>query len=286
MMLKKIENFVLNSRHHNRAFGVDITWNSDQKVIKPLAIFMHGYKGFKNWGAFDLMAESFAHAGLPFLKFNFSHNGTSTELPMEFSDLEAFGANTLSIELDDLETVLHAVESDVFSGFDNIVARQEFFLIGFSRAGANAIIQASRDSRIKKLVTWNAVPDFAWRWQNKQEMKDWKEKGVRFEKNTRTGQVMPLYYSIVQDYFDNISSYEVLRQAQLVYQPWLVVHARDDEAVPFKSGLILSELNSNAVFYPVENSWHTFGTSHPHTEVELPTAFQQVVDQTILFLNS
>ena len=29
----------------------------------PLLIFVHGYKGYKDWGAWNLMAEDFAKAG-------------------------------------------------------------------------------------------------------------------------------------------------------------------------------------------------------------------------------
>ncbi|RZV60365.1 MAG: alpha/beta hydrolase, partial [Flavobacteriaceae bacterium] len=42
---------------------------------KPLVIFCHGYKGFKDWGAWDLVANAFMEAGCFFVKFNFSHNG-------------------------------------------------------------------------------------------------------------------------------------------------------------------------------------------------------------------
>ena len=45
-------------------------------------------------------------SGLNFLKFNFSHNGISLNDHMSFSDLEAFGNNNFSIELEDLESVI------------------------------------------------------------------------------------------------------------------------------------------------------------------------------------
>ena len=56
----------------------------------PLIIFCHGYKGFKDWGAWNLMAEAFAKIGFCFIKFNFSHNGGTIEQPIDFPDLEAF----------------------------------------------------------------------------------------------------------------------------------------------------------------------------------------------------
>ena len=57
---------------------------------KRLVIYAHGFNGFKDWGSFDLIATQFAAAGFLFVKFNFSHNGTTPEDPENFVDLEAF----------------------------------------------------------------------------------------------------------------------------------------------------------------------------------------------------
>jgi len=64
----------------------DVCYIQSQRP-KPIVIFCHGYKGFKDWGAWDLVAKSFANAGFFFLKFNFSHNGGTVEQPMDFPDL-------------------------------------------------------------------------------------------------------------------------------------------------------------------------------------------------------
>ena len=57
----------------------------DDKKPKPILIFCHGYKGFKDWGAWNLMAEAFAETGFFFIKFNFSHNGGTVENPIDLS---------------------------------------------------------------------------------------------------------------------------------------------------------------------------------------------------------
>ena len=84
----------------------DAYFNNNSKQ-KPLVIFCHGYKGFKDWGAWNLMAERFAEAGFFFVKFNFSHNGGTLEQPIDFPDLEAFGNNNYTKELDDLDALLN-----------------------------------------------------------------------------------------------------------------------------------------------------------------------------------
>ena len=65
---------------HNRAIVTDLFYRPDQRP-KPIVIFCHGYKGFKNWGGWDIMAKQFANAGYFFVKFNFSHNGWNPRRP-------------------------------------------------------------------------------------------------------------------------------------------------------------------------------------------------------------
>ena len=59
-----------------KAFLADAVY-PDQAENLPLIIFCHGYKGYKDWGAWSLMAEKFAVNGYFFVKFNYSHNGTT-----------------------------------------------------------------------------------------------------------------------------------------------------------------------------------------------------------------
>ncbi|MDH5398779.1 MAG: dienelactone hydrolase, partial [Cyclobacteriaceae bacterium] len=56
---------------------------------KPLVLFVHGFKGFKDWGFWDIVANMFAEAGFIFIKINLSHNGTTKDHPLDFADLEA-----------------------------------------------------------------------------------------------------------------------------------------------------------------------------------------------------
>jgi predicted alpha/beta-fold hydrolase len=55
----------------NRLIEIDI-YHQKNTQYKPLIIFCHGFKGFKNWGHFDLIATEFAKQNYVFAKFNFS----------------------------------------------------------------------------------------------------------------------------------------------------------------------------------------------------------------------
>ncbi|TNM51591.1 alpha/beta hydrolase, partial [Streptomyces sp. NP160] len=79
-------------RKNNKPIVWDAYFKSDG-VKKPIVIFCHGYKGFKDWGSWDLVAKTFSNQNLFFVKFNFSHNGGTIDNPIDFPDLKAFSEN-------------------------------------------------------------------------------------------------------------------------------------------------------------------------------------------------
>jgi alpha/beta superfamily hydrolase len=56
---------------------LDLSYSESQE--QGLIIFCHGFKGFKDWGCWQLVADYFVDNGFAFLKFNFSHNGMGLE---------------------------------------------------------------------------------------------------------------------------------------------------------------------------------------------------------------
>ena len=46
----------------------------------PCIIYVHGFKGFKDWGFVPYTCEYFAKNGFFVISFNFSHNGVGEEL--------------------------------------------------------------------------------------------------------------------------------------------------------------------------------------------------------------
>ncbi|MES2730386.1 MAG: hypothetical protein V4714_01515 [Bacteroidota bacterium] len=133
-MLCKINDLVLASVHHQRLFGVDATFTNDSKR-KPVVIFIHGFKGFKDWGHFNLIADAFAQADMVFIKLNLSHNGTALDFPEDFADLEAFGHNNFSIELDDVGVLIDYLFSANCVIPSTEIDLQRLYLIGHSRGG-------------------------------------------------------------------------------------------------------------------------------------------------------
>ena len=145
-------------RIDNKPIVWDAYFKSDS-TKKPLVIFCHGYKGFKDWGAWDLVAEMFSEQDLFFVKFNFSHNGGTVENPIDFPDLKAFAENNYTKELNDLDDILNFILSENFP-YKNIIDTKNITLVGHSRGGGISIIKASEDQRITSLITWASISDF------------------------------------------------------------------------------------------------------------------------------
>ena len=148
----------------------------------PLIIFSHGFKGFKDWGLFNQIAEYFVKQGFSFAKYNFSHNGTTLKNPTEFLALEAFGNNNYSKELDDLDLVIDYLITQ--KKIESFIDLSKIYLIGHSRGGGISILKSIDNKKVKKLITWSSPVDFSNRFTL--DLTKWKKEGVIYVLNGRT----------------------------------------------------------------------------------------------------
>ena len=260
----------------------DVFYN-DSKIKKPLVIFCHGYKGFKDWGSWDLVAKAFAKVGFIFVKFNFSHNGGSIEQPIDFPNLEAFANNNYSLELEDLQDIIDYLLSNK-NPLLNQIEVSNITLIGHSRGGGIVSIKAEEDLRITHLITWASVADYAQRFSKATDLITWKEKGVRYVTNARTKQQLPHYYQFYEDFIANLERLTISRAVKGLKIPHLIIHGKKDAAVPFSDAQILHQWNPNSELYAIKNANHVFGASHPWKEDKLPVDLKSVVQKSIAFL--
>lgn len=263
---------------NDRLITADLTYSKYEGSV-PICVFVHGFKGFKDWGAWPLAAQIFAVKGIPFFKFNFSHNGTSPENLTDFVDLEAFGHNTISKELEDLDRVFSFIEqkSDNWPFSWN----GDLFILGHSRGGTVSILKALNDKRISKIATWNAPSSL--KSYLEVDTDQWLKDGVRYIKNTRTGVDMPMYVHFYLDLIENTSSFNILNQIEEMEQDLLIIHSEDDETVKNEEGLELYSHVQHAIFVPIEKADHVFNIKHPLTEKKISLAFATAVDETIEF---
>ncbi|WP_027127685.1 alpha/beta hydrolase family protein [Gelidibacter mesophilus] len=251
---------------------------------KPLVIFCHGYKGFKDWGAWDLVAEAFANAGYFFVKFNFSHNGGTMEQPIDFPDLDAFAENNYSKELEDLDAIINFLHS-TSNPFQSEIDPNQLILIGHSRGGGIAILKASEDNRITQLITWASVSDFGKRTATSGELEQWKKEGVKYVLNGRTKQQMPHNYQFYEDFKTHETRLNIENAVKNLNIPHLIIHANDDPSVKYREAEDLHAWNPKSILFPIEKSDHVFGASHPWQDSTLPKPLATVVQKSMEFIN-
>ncbi|MDG1477783.1 MAG: prolyl oligopeptidase family serine peptidase [Vicingaceae bacterium] len=272
--------------------NIVITGSSEKPIVldagylpngnkKPVVIFAHGFKGFKDWGHFNMVMEYFISANTAFVKFNFSHNGGTVAQPINFPDLEAFGNNNYSKELSDLRAVVDWVQSSDQFPKDEVDTNQ-IYLIGHSRAGGVAVIAAHEDSRIKKLVCWAPVADLINRF-NALELDDWKKNGVMYVPNVRTEQQMPLYYQLVEDALANKDRFSIELSAKNIKIPHLIIHGTEDEAVNLSEGESIHQWNRKSEMFVIKGGNHTFGAYHPYLLKDFPSDVTLVLEKTLSF---
>jgi pimeloyl-ACP methyl ester carboxylesterase len=268
-------NFSLSGADGKLIIG-DITFD-EKNPNTPIILFVHGFKGFKDWGAHNLVARYFASNGYRYIKFNLSHSGVPVDDPKDVTDMDAFASNTMSKELFDLNAVLDFIEKAYG-------AATKVNLIGHSRGGGLSIIEASNDLRINKLITWSAIADFNSLWKKEQEA-EWKKNGKIFVTNARTKEQMPLNVSLLEDLEENAAALNILNAAKRVNIPWLIIHGDDDVNVPFETAQTLSEANPNSRLVKIEGANHVYGATQPYTNETLPPLLFKVCEKVITFIN-
>jgi alpha-beta hydrolase superfamily lysophospholipase len=226
---------------------------------RPAVVIMHGFKGFKDWGMFPPLADRLSRAGFTAVSFNAS--GSGVDESGEFVWPERFGHNTFSAELSDLGQVVNALALGALS----TAPPSRVGLMGHSRGGGVAVLQAARDPRVRALVTWAAISSVE-RWTAPAELAAWRERGRMDVVNARTGQVLPLYLDVLADLDRNkAGSLDIARAAGTLEVPWLLIHGTGDTSVSIDEAEALAAVARPKAFRLVrlEGAGHTFGAAHP-----------------------
>lgn len=275
--------FVLQSKT-GRDFLCDIRYLQDESK-KPVILFVHGFKGFKDWGHFNMIADYFANKGFVYVKLSLSHNGTDPENPIDFVALEAFGNNNFSIELDDIGVLIDHLFSSNLVIANNEIDLEKLHLIGHSRGGGLVLLKTAEDERVKKVVTFAAIHDLGKRWPQS-FIDEWKEKGVQYVYNGRTEQNMPLYYQLVEDFQKNESRLNIPKAVKRINVPLLIAHGTEDTTLDVSMAKEITTWNEKAELWVVEEANHVFGGNHPYDQSELPEHSKILVERTLKFLKS
>ena len=161
------------------------TFDNNENMMSPCLIYVHGFKGFKDWGFIPYVGDYFSTRGFFVITFNFSHNGVGESLT-EFNELEKFAKNTVSLEVEELTEIIDAYTAGFFCERQN----QKIGIIGHSRGGGVSLITASQRKSVDVVAVWASISKFD-RYTNKQKA-SWQKEGFSEVLNSRTNQMLKL----------------------------------------------------------------------------------------------
>ena len=279
-MIKKLNNIIIEGSA-GKPILIDVTFKANAQP-KQVVVFCHGFKGFKDWGPFNKIASHFAEKDIVFIKFNFSYNGTTTDDPLNFVDLKAFGNNNFCKELDDLSLVLDWIE--VSNELKEEVDASKISLFGHSRGGGIAMLKTAEDNRLDKVVSWASPSDFLSKIPSNEKRDTWKVKGVAYIYNGRTKQNMPMYFQFYKNCQENKNRLNIENAVRKISIPHLVVHGSEDPTVLLAEAENIKSWNTNTQLHIIEGANHVLGGFHPYDLEEFPENLQEAIDVTISFL--
>lgn len=217
---------------------LDYTFHAGTEGSRHIAVLGHGVTGNKDRPFVVALAEGLAAAGIHALRFSFAGNGASEG---RFADA------TISKEVEDLGAVLGTLDG------------YSVCYVGHSMGGAVGVLCASRDERIRLLVSLAGMVHthaFAAR-EFGEEVPD---EGCMWEEPD-----CPLS----QAYMDDMAQIDtVVRRGAEIVVPWLLVHGSEDDVVPIDdSHDILARASGNAELVVIDGADHVF-SEHAQVMVE------------------
>jgi pimeloyl-ACP methyl ester carboxylesterase len=279
--MERHTNFVIHSTSHDRPIVTDVLFNRTN-TPKPVVIFCHGYKGYKDWGAWNLAGQAFAENGIFFVKFNFSHNGGTLIDPIDFPDLQAFGENNYSIELADLNDVIEWIGTN--DTYANEVDTNNITLIGHSRGGGIAALMASKNKKVSNIISWAGVSDFGARFPKGEELELWRANGVSYIVNARTNQKMPHLFQFYEDFEKNAEGLNIQKAVSAMNKHHLIIQGTDDLAVDVSEAENLHRWNPDSELVIMKGMNHTLGSTQPWDKEKMPEFLESAVDKSINFV--
>ena len=240
---------------------------------RPVAVLVHGFKGFMDWGFFPYLSRRLAAAGFVVVSMNTSGSGIGDD-PLEMDDEDAFFRDSYSRQLEDIARVR------AFARALPGVAPSREVLLGHSRGGGMAVVSASEQAPAA-LVTWAAIDD-ADRFDEATKAR-WRADGHLEVPNARTGQVHRMGLGGLEDFERNRERLDIQAAARRLEVPLLAVHGLEDATVPSEAAVTLSGLAPRGEALLIEGADHGFGATHPLRAPESVDALSVALEATLSF---
>ncbi|TMQ58555.1 MAG: alpha/beta fold hydrolase [Candidatus Eisenbacteria bacterium] len=215
---------------------------------RPPIVLLHGFRGYKDWGFFPMLAGRMAEAGFPAVTFSVSGSGIAGR-DGAFTEPERFRRNTYAKELADLARVV---------AWALAPGAARAGLIGHSRGGTLALLHAASNRRIGCVATL-AAPFRIGVWKPEQTAA-WErgEDAPIYDFRTRTH--LRLGPDLWEDFTRNRDRYDAARAIESLGAPLLVVQGDRDAVVPPENAVEIASHASSVMteLLILEGAGHSF----------------------------
>ncbi len=240
---------------------------------RPVVVIAHGFKGFMEWGFFPAAAELLANRGFAAVRFNFWGSGMQPGDEL-VTDPQAFHDNTYGHELEDLSTVLQALDEGLGEVGSGKIDANNIGLLGHSRGGGVSILTAAKamwNERVRALVTWGSIARVDYVAEDRRKL--WQQQGELEVVNGRTGQRLRLGPELLAEVEPPTAPHlDIPAAAAQRAAAWLQIHGELDEAIPLAEAHRLAEAAKVGAgeadpgihqLKVIDGASHTFGSRHP-----------------------
>lgn len=212
--------------------GLELIGNTDRPngEASACAVFVHGFKGYKDYGFIPVLCKSLARAGVVVHRFNLSCSGMTNDIET-FARTDLFAMDTWTRQVEDVRCVIDAVGDGTLDG-----CGLPKFVVGHSRGGATALLLAGHGdvSAIDGVATIAAVDGCC---RMKEDVcEEFLERGSLVTPSARTGQELVINASWLQEQIDDPSAHDVLGLCTNLSIPTLIMHGDGDDAVDLSAG--------------------------------------------------
>lgn len=262
--------------------GRDIwgTLTVPEKINHPPILMAHGFLGFKDWAFFPWLADFFAGHGFPAVRFNFSGSGMGPRTEGPFEELEAFQADTISKQVEDLRSVAAAVLEGKLE--PDLPAAPGVFLWGHSRGGGVCLLSALGQPEVRALAAWATIGRVnRYLYEVKQS---WRKQGFSAVESSRTGQTLKISAGFLDDAEKWGKEGDIPTYLHNLSIPVLLIHGSEDTSVLPEESESLAAARPRTQLSILAGANHKFNAAHPFTEP--PAVLMEAAKKTLEFYQS
>ena len=219
------------------------------KKATSVVILSHGYSSNRNSKIYQEITDDLNREGIGAVRYDYYGHGVS------------YGHRGPGYGASDDVTVSKAVESlRAFVGYIRESGNFDVGLLGSSFGGLLSIIIASQDPKIKTLALKSSVTEPKRFWMRRittnfgeDGLTKWERDGIiRYKEGVED-------YNLTWDFWRDLQRYDILRDAEKISCPTLIVHGGNDTCVPITQSYELAMVLGTDVKVVI-------GTDHSYSE--------------------